>query len=494
MSSLQSNQFANVTVDYYLPVWAASMSIGNSVLYICCFIIYLLFLAVFIFRVSRRNQAQPQQQQLKKNHKILFSLVVIQILIQCLNLSVRIIGDSMAIRMRQIAESGQLVEWNFFLATNILTGLATFFMFTNFITLFVILFFVQKMFWKTALLTRAISKTAHRRIEILMNVVTVLFCIVVELIVSLATTFYILRKLEMISKTTAIGVYVGCIVIVLGMLLFDTVMAVTSGVLVIKTIKQTTREVSKSAQLSRVSSFSSDFKTFEKRVQSPFKITFGLLLGLIICVFLEMVAVALSQSINDFENFKSLWHFVNCLGVLLFAVLVLCLFYPMFAGTDRAIMEIEKRQKHFMNALNEANTNQLLSNVTLNTSASGTCHSGGSSVSGVVLVASSPVVSSPSSTTVLIPENRNDQAVDKVPDSSACIMMDKTKGGNQTIGSGDETLLKISENVELHLDGNKMIPLRQLSPFSTPHDSTTSSSESGGDENQQHVPSELKII
>lgn len=142
MSSLQSNQFANVTVDYYLPVWAASMSIGNSTLYICCFIIYLMCLAGFIIRVSRRQQAQ---QQLKKNHKILFSLVVIQVLIQCFNLTVRLIADSMAIRMRQIAESGQLVAWNFFLATNILTGLATFFMFTNFVTLFVILFFVQKM-------------------------------------------------------------------------------------------------------------------------------------------------------------------------------------------------------------------------------------------------------------------------------------------------------------------------------------------------------------
>lgn len=299
-----------------------------------------------------------------------------------------------------------------------------------------------------------------------MNVVTVIFCIGVELIVCLATTFYILRKLEMVTKTVAIGVYVGCIVIVLGMLLFDTVMAVTSGVLVIRTIKETTREVAKSAQLSRISSFSSDFKNFEKRVQSPFKITFGLLLGLIICVFLEMVAVALSQSINDFENFKSLWHFVNCLGVLVFAVLVLCLFYPMFGGTDRAIMEIEKRQKHLMNALHETTTNRLISNVIIPSS-------NGSSSDSATMVASSPItpVSSPSnSSTVLIPEKRCDEMDDSQMSSHAgdshedsSMAMDKTQSDTN---QSNIHAVNIHQNVDMNLDDNKVIPFRQLSQTS----------------------------
>ncbi|KAL9643982.1 hypothetical protein ABK040_005450 [Willaertia magna] len=138
-------------------------------------------------------------------------------------------------------------------------------------------------------------------------------------------------------------------VVVLLMFSFVIALVIISGVLVIRTIKKTTQNVSQSIQ-KNVSKLNSSGRisldqSFEKRVQSPFKITIGLMIGLVLCILLEIVSIGLAAGVTSFENVKAVWHFFNCLGVLIYSVLVLFLFYPLFLDSEMALKEIEKRNQ-----------------------------------------------------------------------------------------------------------------------------------------------------
>lgn len=205
---------------------------------------------------------------------------------------------------------------------------------------------------------RAISKDNNKKLIITINVMNAIFTTAAIFVIIAVSIFFGAKKFNIVSRNVTTGVFVTGFLIVFFMLIFCTIMAITSGVLVIRTIKETTRKVLESRQLterdqtnlnikensqSEIRS-SMEFNVFEKRVTSPFKITFGLLLGLCCCVLVQLVSIAVASTAAILENYKVIWHFFNCLGVLIFAVLVLFLFYPLFLHSENALKEIEKRK------------------------------------------------------------------------------------------------------------------------------------------------------
>ena len=136
--AINSNGYANVTLDSYLPVWSNAISISNSVFFLAVYSVYLVCSVAFLIRASRKIK-------INANHKKLFALTILFVIIQCINLLVRICYDSVHIRARIIAETGSLVEWSFFVVLQTLGGFTTAAMYINYISLFEILFFVQRM-------------------------------------------------------------------------------------------------------------------------------------------------------------------------------------------------------------------------------------------------------------------------------------------------------------------------------------------------------------
>jgi len=109
-------------------------------------------------------------------------------------------------------------------------------------------------------------------------------------------------------------------------------MVFASGILIINTVKRISGKVS-----SAVSSGQQNI------MHNPLTITFALLVGLILCVLLMLVSFAIGSIVASFvDDYKAVWHFFNCLGVLIFVVIILFLFYPMFIDTEQLVNQFEK--------------------------------------------------------------------------------------------------------------------------------------------------------
>ncbi|KAG2388031.1 hypothetical protein C9374_000881 [Naegleria lovaniensis] len=385
--------YANVSYTHYLPVWVNSLSMANSIFYLICFGLYYLSMAFFLYKIKSRKI------ELKRNHKLLFVLAIVFVAIQSMTLIIRVVYDGLHLYARIYTEStGNLLRMEFLIALNLMGALTIFFMFSDFIFLFIVLFYFQKIFWTTAKMMGAISRKALSRIQIMLNVTTVIFSVTSLVMVLLAAIFFFFQKTDMVGKPPTTGVYVGCFVVIFTMLVYDAVITIISGVLVMRSIKQTIKAVMTSSQRyaqrhyqPRITSpltssslsdhnvdksnanisnttlsvqqqvvnsshphstndnntsttilrTSIDGRKMEQRIQSPFKVTFGLLLGLVACIFFQLLAAGIASAAVEIDVVKMIWYFFNCLGVLVFAVIILCLFYPMFVNTEIAFKEIE---------------------------------------------------------------------------------------------------------------------------------------------------------
>ncbi|EFC44106.1 predicted protein [Naegleria gruberi] len=204
---------------------------------------------------------------------------------------------------------------------------------------------------------RAVNKNTSKIIGIVMMIMEGLFIVFGTLLVIVMSVVAGLKKFNFVPSQAMTAVFASAFAAAAVMIVFVALMVIISGVLVIKTIRQTSRNVLqavKSQQLKETDLLSADSSklrtsidkaSFERRVQSPFKITFGLLIGLIICVILELIAIAVASIAADVEEVKLIWQALNCAAVLIFGVLIIFLFYPLFMDTENALNEIEKRKE-----------------------------------------------------------------------------------------------------------------------------------------------------
>lgn len=127
--------YANVSYTHYLPVWVNSLSMANSI----CFGIYYMCMGIFFYKIKSRKI------ELKRIHKLLFVLAILFVAIQSVTLIVRVVFDAMHLYARIYTEStGNLLRMEFLIALNVMGALTIFFMFSDFIFLFIVLFFFQK--------------------------------------------------------------------------------------------------------------------------------------------------------------------------------------------------------------------------------------------------------------------------------------------------------------------------------------------------------------
>src|SRR3989338_2236315 len=172
------------------------------------------------------------------------------------------------------------------------------------------------------MIMRAISKRTFRNISYFAKLTIFSFTIIVLICNVLVSLFLVLAKLNVVSKS--VNITVNSIILSVVVLLFckDVISVLTSGILVIKSIRQSIERVKQTTK-----------KT--EGMENPFIVTFSLLVGLIICILLQIVSATVATAyVSEREEFKFAWHFVNCAGILVFACLTLALFYPMFIQTE----------------------------------------------------------------------------------------------------------------------------------------------------------------
>ncbi|EFC45636.1 predicted protein [Naegleria gruberi] len=100
-----------------------------------------------------------------------------------------------------------------------------------------------------------------------------------------------------------------------------------SGFMVIRTIKKSLEKNNKSKN---------------DKLENPFIVIVSLMIGLVLCIFLQIFAGVLAGVLlsTELKHLKFLWHFFNGLGIIVFAILNLCLFYPLFVQTQMVFEEL----------------------------------------------------------------------------------------------------------------------------------------------------------
>ncbi|EFC44848.1 predicted protein [Naegleria gruberi] len=178
---------------------------------------------------------------------------------------------------------------------------------------------------------RAMSKKQFKHVSILSNIIFGFFVVLMFLVVLVAALLFFLYNMGFVSKANSNIAYYICFVFAGGMLIFDTCFAIYSGVVVIRTIgRNNTIQLQRNPNLKKQENYS-----------NPFIVTFGLLVGLILCILCQLIAAGVASAVgSDKSILKVVWHFFSCLAVLIFAVLSLLMFYPLFVRAEHAIKEM----------------------------------------------------------------------------------------------------------------------------------------------------------
>ncbi|KAG2378669.1 hypothetical protein C9374_007817 [Naegleria lovaniensis] len=322
--------YVNITSsNYFLPNYVTYLSLTNSFFFLSCYAIFYLCFAIMLFILQKRKIP------IKKNPKILFTTVGIFVGIQCANLLIRIMYESWTWNAKNLYDSGQtLFRVEYFFGWKVLASLTTCSLFWNYVFVFVILFFVQLMFWKTAWSLRAISKQFYHFFRILNIVIFSLFITLMTLIVIVIPFIEYSAELYLVDSKTRTNVYYGLFSALVTMFLFDSFTTVLSAISIVKGIR-------KNSSKFRSSGSSSSFISLSRN--NPFIVTLGLMIGLILCILCQILAAAIASSVGSGKSgLKIIWHFFTCLAVLIFAVLSLLLFYPMFIQTEKVLLKLNE--------------------------------------------------------------------------------------------------------------------------------------------------------
>ncbi|KAG2378670.1 hypothetical protein C9374_007818 [Naegleria lovaniensis] len=238
---------------------------------------------------------------IKKNPKILFTIVVIFVAIQCFNLIIRAMYDIWNINAHYRFDGGQQVfKASYFLGMNVMGALSTWTFFWNYVFVFVILFFVQLMFWKTAWSLRAISKRFYHFFRILNIVIFSIFISIEILVVALIPFIEYASETGLIETNTRTNLTIGLFSALIWMFLFDTFTAVLSGICIVKGIRQNQSKFATKGQNSLLS----------LNKNNPFVVTLGLTIGLILCILCQLLAAGIATSTLSLDRtgLKVIWH------------------------------------------------------------------------------------------------------------------------------------------------------------------------------------------
>jgi len=179
------------------------------------------------------------------------------------------------------------------------------------------------------MLVRAISKKTYRIIYWTLNVsLSIIFVFESTSIVILAILFF-LTNMQIVSNSTTLVVNVVCAAIGFVLFIVGFTLLMTAGSLVIKTIRRTSMTVKQASS---------------SHTRNPIFVTIGLISGLLVCILFQLIAAAIASAISaDLSGIKVIWHLVNSLGVLIFSIIIMLLFSPMFIQTESVVSQFDTK-------------------------------------------------------------------------------------------------------------------------------------------------------
>ena len=177
------------------------------------------------------------------------------------------------------------------------------------------------------MIMRSISKFAFRRIKEISTISIIISAmLILTCNIFLAITIPLTKMGIIDNNVYTIPNFILLLIVVI-LFIKDMLVVLISGFMVIRTIKKSLEKNNKSKN---------------DKLENPFIVIVSLMIGLVLCIFLQIFAGVLAGVLlsTELKHLKFLWHFFNGLGIIVFAILNLCLFYPLFVQTQMVFEEL----------------------------------------------------------------------------------------------------------------------------------------------------------
>ena len=292
-------------------------TMANSLLYIIAFMALLGLVAYFYIRAPKKS--------MKFNQKMLFFLVTFFIVIQLTSLTFRTVYNIIGIYVNnelKVDRQTLYRDYHGIFVAYVVFGVLEFCLaLSEMMTILIIMCFLINVFLKTVYLVGAISKAAFYGIVVTVNILTAIFAVIFLAIIVSLVIVELLVKLEIITFDQ-LSLYVACFVIYLVVMCAQACVLIGSGIRVLRVIRQRS---SKATQVQ-------ENTTIKGVVQRPFTKIVGLIVGIVISCFLQILAGVISVFTSFWaDDLHFLDYFFASLCVLSFSILVMLLYNPLLS-------------------------------------------------------------------------------------------------------------------------------------------------------------------
>ncbi|KAG2392514.1 hypothetical protein C9374_011239 [Naegleria lovaniensis] len=308
----------NVTHASLSKLFPNSVENISSIVNSCFFIVvFTILIGVIGFIMYKARETT------KRNHKILFFLLSVFILVQYFGLIFRLVYNGTALRVNQFVDltqvtnlnSYQVVLWVFSVIENVLV-------ISQMATILVIMSFIMAIFLKTVKMAGAMTAKTYKIIWWSVSVITAISATIFIALIIVNGVINLLLKMK-ILRTDVTPIYVILFLIFLGVMIMETVLFIAIGARLLHVVKKRSQNVSQAK--SNQSSMN-----LAQSLQRPYIKIVGLIIGMIVSAFIQILAAVVSIFTSLYAGYLHIIdYFLQCFGVLVFAIFVLLLYNPL---------------------------------------------------------------------------------------------------------------------------------------------------------------------
>nr|CAG4711181.1 unnamed protein product [Naegleria fowleri] len=321
----------NVTHASLSKLFPNSTENISSIVNSCFFIVVFSILLVVIGYVMYKARAT-----IKRNHKILFFLLSVFILVQYFGLVFRLVYNGTGLRVNQFEDltrvenlnSYQVVMWVFSVMENVLV-------FSQMATILVIMSFIMAVFLKTVKMAGAMSFKTYNILFWTVSVITAIAATIFFALVIVNGIINLLLKMR-ILRVDPIPIYIVLFLIYVSVMMLETILFVSIGARLLHVVRKRSQNVSHAK--------TNQSTNLAQSLQRPYIKIVGLVIGMVLSAFIQILAAIVSIFTSLYVSYLHIIdYFLQCFGVLVFAIFVLLLYNPL-------ILQMEEKDEKRMEA------------------------------------------------------------------------------------------------------------------------------------------------
>ncbi|KAG2392515.1 hypothetical protein C9374_011240 [Naegleria lovaniensis] len=300
-------------------------SIANSCFFIVVFSVLMAVIGVIIYK---------GRSAMKRNHKIMFSLLCVFILVQYFGLVFRLVYNGVSLKVNSFTDL-TLVEnlYSYQVAVWVSSTLENVLVVSQISTIIIIMAFMMTIFINTVKISGAMTAKTYTILWWFITITTLISSIIfVGLVITLGVVNLLLKTQTI--RVNAFPIYLVLFLIYIAIMLLESILFIALGVRLLMVVKK------RSLNVSQVNT------SMSRTLQQPYYKIVGLIIGMLLSAFLQILAGAVSIATSLYVGYLHIIdYFLQCFGVLVFAIFVLLLYGPLLLDQHHHHQEAHHHQQ-----------------------------------------------------------------------------------------------------------------------------------------------------